>query len=82
MLPEIAAELQGNGVAKETQCAALGVFLAGYKTKEGEPLPLLVRKSDGGYLYDDDGSMAQRAGQRPNAAWPAADLVVTDARKA
>src|SRR5690606_14503634 len=30
---------------------ALCLFLDGYLTKEGTPLPLIVRKSDGGYGY-------------------------------
>jgi arginyl-tRNA synthetase len=27
------------------------VFVEGFKTRDGEPLPFMVRKSDGGYLY-------------------------------
>ena len=27
------------------------VFLEGYKTKDGSPMPMIVQKSDGGYLY-------------------------------
>jgi arginyl-tRNA synthetase len=30
---------------------ALCVFLEGFTTREGDPLPLIVRKSDGGYNY-------------------------------
>ncbi len=30
---------------------ALCVFMDGFKTKEGDPLPLIARKSDGGYNY-------------------------------
>jgi len=30
---------------------ALCVFLEGFKTREGDPLPLIVQKSDGGYNY-------------------------------
>lgn len=30
---------------------ALCVFLPGYKTKEGKPLPVIVQKSDGGFGY-------------------------------
>ena len=49
-LPAVVAELQAQGLARESD-GALGVFLPGFQTKSGEPLPLLVRKSDGGYLY-------------------------------
>lgn len=28
------------------------IFLEGYKNREGEPLPLMIQKSDGGYNYD------------------------------
>lgn len=30
---------------------ALCIFMEGFKTREGEPLPLMVRKSDGGFNY-------------------------------
>lgn len=30
---------------------ALCLFMEGFKTREGEPLPLIVRKSDGGFNY-------------------------------
>ncbi|UCE59977.1 MAG: arginine--tRNA ligase [Phycisphaerales bacterium] len=30
---------------------ALCVFMEGFKTREGDPLPMIVRKSDGGYNY-------------------------------
>ncbi|MCC2669825.1 MAG: arginyl-tRNA synthetase [Armatimonadetes bacterium] len=51
MLPEVVAELEAQGLAVESQ-GAVCVFLDGYKNKEGAPLPLIVRKSGGGYNYD------------------------------
>jgi len=35
----------------EPSYGAQCVFLDGYKTKDGNPLPLIVKKSDGAYLY-------------------------------
>jgi arginyl-tRNA synthetase len=50
-LPEIAAELEQRGVAV-VQEGALCVFPPGFKNREGNPLPLMLRKSDGGFGYD------------------------------
>jgi arginyl-tRNA synthetase len=49
-LPEIAADLEARGVAR-VQEGALCVFPDGFKNREGEPLPVIVRKSDGGFGY-------------------------------
>jgi arginyl-tRNA synthetase len=49
-LPEIAADLEARGVAR-VEGGALCVFPDGFKNREGEPLPVIVRKSDGGYGY-------------------------------
>ncbi|MGH3753456.1 MAG: arginine--tRNA ligase [Pseudonocardiaceae bacterium] len=49
-LASVAAELERLGVAKESE-GALCVFPDGFKGRDGEPLPLIVRKSDGGYGY-------------------------------
>ncbi len=50
LMPQVIDALERDGHAVESQ-GALCVFLEGFKTKEGEPLPLLVRKSDGGFNY-------------------------------
>ena len=50
-LPEIVSELMAKGIAKENQ-GAICVFLDGFVNREGEPLPMIIRKSDGGYNYD------------------------------
>lgn len=49
-LPPLAAELEASGKATISD-GALCVFPAGFLTKEKEPLPLIIRKSDGGYGY-------------------------------
>jgi arginyl-tRNA synthetase len=49
-LPEIAADLQARGIAVIDD-GALCVFPPGFVGREGEPLPLIVRKKDGGYGY-------------------------------
>lgn len=49
-LAAVCAELEAAGLAVEND-GALCVFLDGYTGREGKPLPLIVRKSDGGYGY-------------------------------
>jgi arginyl-tRNA synthetase len=49
-LADICAELEGKGIATESE-GALCVFLDGFTGREGKPLPLIIRKSDGGYGY-------------------------------
>ncbi len=50
VLADVVAELQAKGIAVESQ-GALCVFPPGFTGRDGEPLPLIVRKSDGGYNY-------------------------------
>lgn len=49
-LPKILEELDELGLLVE-DAGAQCVFLDGFTNKEGKPLPLIVRKSDGGYNY-------------------------------
>ncbi|HET9168940.1 MAG TPA: arginine--tRNA ligase [Actinospica sp.] len=49
-LDGVVAELDSKGLLTESDGAQC-VFLDGYENADGEPLPLLVRKSDGGYGY-------------------------------
>ncbi len=49
-LPGVVQGLDEAGLLKISQGAAV-VCPEGFKNEEGEPLPLIVRKSDGGYLY-------------------------------
>lgn len=50
MLPDVVADLERSGLLVEDQGAKC-VFLEGFTNKEGEPLPLIVQKSNGGYNY-------------------------------
>jgi arginyl-tRNA synthetase len=50
MLAEVASELEQKGLAVLSQ-GALCVFPPGFTGREGEPMPILVRKQDGGYGY-------------------------------
>jgi arginyl-tRNA synthetase len=50
-LAEIVADLERKGLVQVSQGAKC-VFLEGFQNREGEPLPLMVQKSDGGYNYD------------------------------
>jgi arginyl-tRNA synthetase len=50
-LASVVAELENAGMAKESD-GALCVFPNGFTGRDGEPLPLIVRKRDGGYGYD------------------------------
>ena len=49
-LTEIAAELERKGLASVND-GALCAFPPGFTNRDGEPLPLIVRKQDGGYGY-------------------------------
>jgi arginyl-tRNA synthetase len=50
LLPEVLEELDKLGLLVENQGAQC-VFLEGFTNREGEPLPLIVQKKDGGYNY-------------------------------
>ncbi len=49
-LAGICDELEATGIATVSD-GALCVFLDGYTGREGKPVPLIIRKSDGGYGY-------------------------------
>jgi arginyl-tRNA synthetase len=49
-LPEVVAELDAKGLLVESDGARC-VFPPGFTNRDGEPLPLIVQKSDGGYGY-------------------------------
>ncbi|AOY81666.1 arginine--tRNA ligase [Moorena producens JHB] len=50
LLPEVVDYLDKSGLLVEDSGAKC-VFLEGFTNKDGEPLPLIVQKSDGGYNY-------------------------------
>ena len=49
-LPKVIADLESRNLLTESEGARC-VFLDEFKGKEGDPLPLIVQKSDGGFLY-------------------------------
>jgi len=49
-LGDVVAALRKQGLLVEDQGAQC-VFLNGFTNKEGQPLPLIIQKSDGGYNY-------------------------------
>ncbi|MGL5060883.1 MAG: arginine--tRNA ligase [Microcoleus sp.] len=50
LLPAVVADLTDLGLLVEDNGAKC-VFVEGFTNKEGEPLPLIVQKTDGGYNY-------------------------------
>ncbi len=50
LLPVVVTELAAAGLLVESD-GALCVFPPGYTNRDGSPLPLIIRKSDGGYGY-------------------------------
>lgn len=49
-LANVVSDLKAKGLLVEDQGAQC-VFLEEFKNSEGEPLPVIVQKADGGYLY-------------------------------
>ncbi len=50
LLPGVVKDLEEQGLLVEDQGAKV-VFAEGFTNKEGEPLPLIIQKSDGGFNY-------------------------------
>ncbi len=50
LLADVCDELEAKGIATISD-GALCVFLDGYTGREGKPVPLIIRKRDGGYGY-------------------------------
>ena len=50
-LPQIVSELLDDKQLAVKDQGAVCVFLDGFKTKEGAPLPVIIQKTDGGFLY-------------------------------
>ncbi|GGI79730.1 arginine--tRNA ligase [Shewanella gelidii] len=49
-LDQVVADLDAQGLLATSDGAQV-VFQDEFKTKEGEPLPVIIKKADGGYLY-------------------------------
>src|ERR1035441_9036526 len=50
MLADTVAQLEDQGIAVESD-GALCAFPPGFTGREGRPMPVIIRKSDGGYNY-------------------------------
>lgn len=59
MLADTVADLQTKGLITISDGAKC-IFLEGYQNREGNPLPLMLQKSDGGYNYDTTDMAAMR----------------------
>ena len=79
MLPVIVKDLAEAGLAVESE-GAICVFIEGFKAKDGSPLPMIVRKSDGGYNYDTTDFAALR--HRVDVDRADRIIYVVDARQA
>jgi arginyl-tRNA synthetase len=77
-LPSVVADLKKAELAVES-AGAVCVFPPGFKTKEGEPLPFIIQKSDGAYLYATTDLAALR--YRVNELRANRIVYVTDARQ-
>ena len=49
-LPQVVQDLLDRGIAEPNQ-GAITVFLPGFVDPDNKPLPFLIQKTDGGYLY-------------------------------
>jgi arginyl-tRNA synthetase len=49
-LKDMVQELSEKGLAVDSE-GARAIFLKGYTNRDGTPLPMIIRKSDGGYNY-------------------------------
>ncbi len=78
ILPEVVDELKKKKLAVESD-GAVCVFPEGFKNKEGEPLPFIIQKSDGAYLYATTDLAALR--YRVNELKANSIIYVTDSRQ-
>ncbi len=77
-LPNVIADLDKKGLLKEDQGAQC-VFMDEFKNKDGSITPMIVQKSDGGYLYATTDLAALR--YRHNKLGMNRGLYVIDARQ-
>jgi len=79
MLADVVAELKKKKLAVESE-GAVCVFPPGFKDKEGKPLPVIIQKSDGAFLYATTDLAALR--YRVQELKANRIIYVTDARQA
>lgn len=77
-LADVAASLTATGLAQESQ-GALVLYPDGFKDAEGKPQAMIIRKSDGGFLYATTDLAAARF--RINDLKADRIVYVTDARQ-
>jgi len=77
-LPKVVEDLKKLPETKES-AGAVCAFPEGFKNKEGEPLPFIIQKSDGAYLYATTDLAALR--YRVNKLKANTVIYVTDARQ-
>lgn len=77
-LADVVAELKKKGLAVESD-GAVCVFPEGFKDKDGNPLPVIIQKSDGAFLYATTDLAAIR--YRVNELKADEIIYVTDARQ-
>ncbi|WP_153913837.1 arginine--tRNA ligase [Shewanella sp. TC10] len=58
-LEQVVKDLDAKGLLSESNGAKV-VFQEEFRTKEGEPLPVIIQKADGGYLYATSDLAAMR----------------------
>ncbi|MCC1495768.1 arginine--tRNA ligase [Alcanivorax sp. 1008] len=63
LLTEVVAQLKQKGLLSESDGASC-VFLDQFRNKDGEPLPVIVQKKDGGFLYATSDLAALRYRQK------------------
>ena len=78
-LPDVVNDLVKDGLATESD-GAMCVFPPGFQNKEGNPLPFIIQKSDGAFLYATTDLAALR--YRINELKADKIIYVTDARQA
>jgi len=77
-LDDVIRGLDEAGLLRESE-GALVVYPQGFKGRDGEPMPMIVRKRDGGYLYATTDLAAAR--YRLNVLGARRIVYVTDARQ-
>lgn len=50
VLADVVSEMQSKGITMESD-GAICIFPEGFRNKDGEPLPFIIRKCDGAFLY-------------------------------
>ena len=78
VLPHVVKDLKKDAQAEESD-GAVCVFPPGFKNKEGKPLPFMIQKSDGAYLYATSDLAAMR--YRINELKADGIIYVTDSRQ-